>query len=299
MSPRKKNPVVDPAHERAIERHKRIVAYIRSKTPPPIESDLAIGPLKLSRNVMLYLEQHVIGEFNRRAAPAPREARCIESGIAAQELLVEVHADTYAKAIQWAVGEFADVLTQTLTTRTTGRDISETVRAALWDEALRFADYLTLESVWSTWLEHGDFPVANFGESGWTEQNRQTFFRRVGFSRTEWLFEVDRRINVRLILCGAKQTIKRVERRRQEIAKLMYQNRGASDRDLCLRIDALNEAALNRSSEIPCPVPAFLKNSRLWADAFNGNNGNIAQKMHEYLSKIRGQFRISQLPNLP
>jgi hypothetical protein len=298
MSPRKKNPVVGPA-QRAIERHKRIVAYIRSKTPPPIESDLAIGPLKLTRNGMLYLKQHVIMEFNRRAAPTPREARCIESGIAAQELLVIVHADTYAKAINWAVGEFADLLTQTLATRTTGRDITETVRAVLWDEALRFADYLTLESVWSTWLEHGDFPVAKFEGGGWTEQDRQTFFQRVGFSRTEWLFEVDRRINVRLILGGAKQTIKRVERRRQEIAKLMYQNRGASDRDLCLRIDALNEAALNRKSEIPCPVPAFLKKSRLWADAFNGNNGNMTQKMHEYLSKIRGQFRIFQPPNLP
>jgi hypothetical protein len=103
--------VIEPEHARVIDQHKRILDRAKKATPTPLESDLITGPLKLTRNVMFFLKQQAIKEFNRQTAPSSEEARCIASGIAARELLVFEHARTYAKAIDWAVGEFADLLT--------------------------------------------------------------------------------------------------------------------------------------------------------------------------------------------
>ena len=75
-------------------------------------------------------------------------------------------------------------------------NISETVRVALWEEALRFAEELASEGVWSDWLLCGNFPTAKFRDGGWTEQEKCTFFQKVGLSRSVWISEVDRRINV-------------------------------------------------------------------------------------------------------
>jgi hypothetical protein len=288
-------PAIEPAHAQVIDRHERLLARANESSPPPIKTERATGPLKLPRDVLSYLRQHVIREFFRRAAPGPEETRCRESGVASMEALVVVHAKTYANAICWAAGEFADLLVHALIARSRKSDISKTARTAVWKEALKFADELAGEEVWSSWIENGHFPVSREPEPIWTEQNRQTFLERVRFDRSEWLFEADRRINVRLILGGARPRLKRAEQRRGEIAKLMHASPESSDHDLCLRIDALNEAALSRSSEIPCPVPGFLKrlNLRLWTAAFSGNRPEITQKMHEYLSKIRKQFRLS------
>jgi hypothetical protein len=287
-------PAIEPAHAQVIDRHERLLARA-NESPPPIKTDRATGPLKLPRDVLSYLRQHVIREFFRRAAPGPEETRCLESGVASMEALVVVHAKTYANAICWAAGEFADLLVQALIAPTGKSDISKTARTAVEKEALKFADELAGEGVWSSWIKNGHFPVSREPKPVWTEQDRQTFFERVRFYRSEWLFEAYRRINVRLILGGARPRLKRAEQRRGEIAKLMHASPESSDHDLCLRIDALNEAALSRSSKIPCPVPGFLKklDLRLWTAAFSGNSEEITQRMHEYLSKIRKQFRLS------
>jgi len=288
-------PAIEPAHAQVIDRHNRMLARANRSFPPSVKTERATGPLKLTQDVLLFLKQHVIKEFFRRAAPRTEEMRCFESGIASKEASVVMHATTYANAICWAAGKFADLLVQALIARKKESDISKAARAAVWQEALKFADELAGEGVWSSWLVKGHFPVSGYLEPVWTDQDRQTFFERVRYSRSEWLSEADRRINVRLILDGARPRIKRVEQRRQEIAKLMYESPKCSDHDLCLRIDALNEAALSRRSEIPCPVPDFLKKLklRLWTDAFSGNHAATTQKMHEYLSKIRKEFRLS------
>jgi len=288
-------PAIEPAHTQVIDRHERMLARANESFPPPIKTERATGPLKLPRDIVVYLRQHVIKEFFRRAAPRPEEMRCFESGIASKEALVVMHATTYANAICWAAGEFADLLVQALIARRKESDISKTARTAVWQEALKFADELAGEGVWSSWVMKGHFPAGGYLEPVWTDQDRQTFYERVRLSRSEWLSEADRRINVRLILGGARPRIKRVEQRRREIAKLMYESPKCSDHDLCVRIDALNEAALGRQNEIPCPVPDFLKKLklRLWADAFSGNRAETTQKMHEYLSKIRKEFRLS------
>jgi hypothetical protein len=263
-------------------------------TPSPLEEEMVASPLRLTLNVLLFLRQQVVKELYRHSKPTPREERTIESGVAAKELLIVENARSFAKAIQWAVGEFADLLTQTVTARARISDISKTVRVAIWEESLKFGEGLASEGVWSEWLENGKFPLLLLREGGWTEGEKQTFFQRVRFSRNEWLWEADRRIDVRLILCGTRLTAKRVERRRREIAKLMYDNRESSDHELCLKIDSINEASHSRKNELTFPVPDFLEKLklRLWADAFGADRPQTAQRMYVYLSKIRKEFRV-------
>ncbi len=289
------------SNAQAMDRHKTMLERLEKASTQPLGSERSIGPLKLTRGVLLLLKHHVVKEFFRLAAPTAEEKRCIEFKGAVREVLVVENARTYAKAICWAVGEFADSLTQVVTGRTRRPSMSDAARRAVWEESLRFADELATEGLWSTWLDNGNFPVSHDSESVWTDQDRQKLFQRVRLSRTEWLFEADRRITHRLILCGAKPGLKRVEQRRREVAKLMFEYPQSSAHDLCVRIDSLNEAAESRKNEIPCPVPDFLKRFglRLWGDAFGGGRPEITQKMHEYLSKIRKQFGLSKPPNLP
>jgi hypothetical protein len=290
----------DPEHDGIIERYKRLIQRAEQTTPPPFEEEM-ISPLRLTRNVLHVLKQQAIKELYRHSNPSPNEERAIKSGIAARETLVLLHAQTFAKAIEWAVGEYADMVTQNVTARASRRDISKTLRAAIWEESLRFGEALASEHFWSEWLVNGRFPIVPFREGGWTEEEKQRFFQRVRRSRDEWIWEADRRIDVRLILCGNRVRARRVERRRREIAKLMIENPDFYDHDLCLEMDKRNEASLSTKNDTPFPVPDFLKRIelRLWADAFGAGTPQETQKMHEYLSKIRKEFRIRKPADLP
>jgi len=291
------NGETQPAHDQVIERHRRIQAHFDKVLPVPLEKP-STGPLKLTGNALHFLRTHVIREFINRAALSSEEKRYLGSGGSSKSFLIVEHAKSYQEAIGWAVGEFADLLVQAVLGRTRQRDISETARRAVWKEALRFADMLAEESPWTSWEEKAGTPiVSNYEDCILDDQDRASFRQRLLSYRWEWLEESDRRIKVRLVLAGAREEVKRVEPRRREIAKMMFANPHASALELCRMIDSINEAALSRAQEVPCPVPDLLmkRGLRLWADAFGRNHNHETQRMQEYLSKIRKEFGFSLL----
>lgn len=287
-------PVIDPTHALLMDRQRKY-----GQVPASVENFRPVRELKLSEDALLFLRRHVVQEFFSRAQIGNNERRYIESGRYTKDFWVVEHARTYAKAICWAVGEFADVITQAVLSRASQHDISETVRGAVWSEALRFGDDLATVGVWSAWFEKCYFPnVSDPNSTAWTDQDRGTFVERVRYARGLWLQEADRCINLRLLLAGAREKVRRIEPKRREVAKLMVENPSCSDRDLTVKIDSLNAPAYSRQNPPPCPPPGFLK-TRLWAEAFEPGRERDAQKMHEYFSKIRKQFSISRPADLP
>jgi hypothetical protein len=294
----KKKPPNLSANTQVIERHRRIVEHKAKITPLPLDEPSTLGHPKLSQNVVFCLRNHVITEFIDRAELGREEKEHLESGDYTREALVVAHAKTYARAIQWAVGKYADLLVQIIIGRSRQPGNSAKMSSLVWEETLRFADVLANQGTWESWLENCYFPRVQDGRSrNWEDSELKIFWERLKFHRDEWLFEVDRRIALRLVLAGVRQSVRRVEARRRGIAKLIVLNPRSSDLNLCIQIDSQNEAARTRGKGEPFPVPDFLKRlgCRLWQDAFDPQRRTETQRMHEYLSKIRKDFGLQDL----
>jgi hypothetical protein len=258
------------------------------------------GPLKLSEDWVRFIRRHVIQELDARAALS-RPIR--DNSHLSKEALACEAAKAYGKAVTWATGEFADLLTQLALGRTKRRNISEKVRSAIWGETIRFGNELCNEYLVDSWTRHaGVLPAVASKDQAFGDFERKACQDRLAMYDREWLSEADRRIVLRILLAGGAETGRRIDPLRGEIARLMLENPSADDQGLCKEMDRQNENSLSRSRDnagtgrVPFPLPEFLerKGLRLWDDAFGTDREQEAQRVHELLSKIRKQFAIQR-----
>lgn len=278
------------------------------------------GDLGLSKNELYVLQRHVLQNSQRRAKLSTAEIELLDRHLKpvpldrfAKEHLVFEHAKTYKTAVEEAVGELADLVTQAALARKTRRILKDRDRVAIWLEAIRFSELLTRVEVWGKWCDAAGVP--GHTEPAFGDPERQSFWRQVLMYRSDWLREADRRMDIRALLSGVRDRTRQLDPLHKAIAQLMFtlghpnhSRRGSSgtleaavsDLDICREMDSQNERALSESRSVPFPVPGFLerKQVRLWAGPFQDKNLVLTQRLYEFLSKIRRRFGL-RLPQRP
>ena len=248
----------------------------------------AVRGLGLSAGEVLFLSQSVTDWFLQRANLGIEDRKLAEGGSRDEWDLqkhVVIHARAYGKAVEQAVSEFADLLTQAVLARRRGKNLLKESRAAIWRSAIEFAFHLASEAVWVAWLKAAEAPVVP-QSVGWAERERGLFKQRLVIYRSDWLREADRRIGVRLLLAGGELHTRTVNAVAARVGMLLVEKPDLDDKSLCLELDRQNER--NNAEE----VPNFLKKAsiRLWSDPFRDNNRRLIQSLHEYFSRIRREY---------
>jgi len=299
----KSTPPTQPASDHAIEsllRRERwfetLNGFYSTRTPRKREREF-LGVSVEQRN---FVRQHVIENFMWEADRGGNGLR--ETEMHAQKPLDEfgrerfavLYARTYAKAIERAVGEYADILAQAAISRKRSRNLTQSARIQLWKEALAFADQLATSALWEKWLEAAEVPSLRGLPPIMGEPDRKRFWECVFMGRPEWLDEANRRIYLRLLLNGASATSRRTDSLRSLVAYKIIEKPASTDEQLCREL----EEACEKDSRHA--VPGFMQKAgcRLWADPFRerskGQNITLIQKLHEYFSQIRREHAIAR-----
>jgi hypothetical protein len=262
----------------------------------PTQRGRRVRPLKLSEDEASFFRRHIIADLLDSAPLYLFQKWVLQPKGYTKEYLVWEHAKAYSKAVQHAVGEFADLLTQAVMAKAKRRDVSEKQREAIWEQAILFGDELLTLDMWSVWIIRHAEQFAS--EPVFGDKETEALGNRLKLDRRECLGEADDRINLRILLAGGREAATRIDRVRREIAKLMLEFPGADNQRLCREIDKRNEKALSHSSDgkVPMPAPDFLKRRgiRLWAGAFGNDCKRETQRVHELFSKIRKQFGLPE-----
>jgi hypothetical protein len=257
-------------------------------------------PLGFEFEEIQFLRRHAIQEFLHDAELGRQEMVLLEehlrrplSVFPRDEFAVKL-AESYARAIKRATGEYADLLTQVLLSRTRVRSLREKTRMSICSQAIQFAEELSTPALHDSWADNTQAPTFPLGSAPFQERDQTFFWERMKMYRSDWSLEAYRRITLRFLLAGGKEVAVRTDPFRRRVARLVIPMLNAADRDICREMDSQNERALSENRKIPFPVPKPLERSsfRRWADPFDEKKSELIQVIHELLSKIRKEFGL-------
>lgn len=200
-------------------------------------------------------------------------------------------------AIKKAVGEFSDMLTQTVIARRGRKDMPLKLRRQMWEECLSFAMELTrfetvgvwIDKAWGTDPRESPLPhLCRLGSNSdqqaslaaWSAEFRTRFEDVVRHGSSSWLNEADRKMDLRCLLTSAPRRAMSPDKCKQALALLLTGNRNLTTEQLCVKSDGYNEQVPER---VPIPASWQRQGARSWIGAYERFPGRVKT----YVSSVR------------
>jgi hypothetical protein len=194
-------------------------------------------------------------------------------------------AEAFTRCMEEAVTEFADWLTQALIAR--NKPITRQRVQMIVEESLQFASYYTARESTDKWL------AAGLGlENEEAEEVRGLAgisFRTLILGATgRWAEQAEARIRFRCLLSARPARPQSLDdRTKVVIRQIKGDNPGITQKDLCRKLDAMNDRA--QKNIIPVPKTWEEKGERSWCGALA--NPKLKGPVKTYLSKINAAPR--------